>query len=130
MTTQSNEASVRSAAGAPDRGEVAEAVAGEGLFVRKSSGLVREMGLRDAFSVGVAWTNFSGLAVTFVILLSLFPGVSITWALLITGILSFATAIAYAELVAAMPRSGGDYVYLSRIFHPAVGAAVGGAVLV
>ncbi len=37
------------------------------------------------------------------------------------GMLAFCGATCYAELAAAMPRSGGEYQYLSRIYHPGVG---------
>ena len=30
-------------------------------------------------------------------------------------------ALSYAELSAALPRSGGEYNFLSAIYHPAVG---------
>jgi APA family basic amino acid/polyamine antiporter len=41
------------------------------------------------------------------------------WA--IGGLVAFCGALAYAELGAAFPRSGGEYVYLSRLYNPAVG---------
>jgi len=37
------------------------------------------------------------------------------------GISSLIGAMAYAELGTAMPRSGGEYHFLSRIYHPALG---------
>jgi APA family basic amino acid/polyamine antiporter len=37
------------------------------------------------------------------------------------GIIAFCGALSYSELGAAMPRSGGEYTYLSKIYHPAVG---------
>ena len=37
------------------------------------------------------------------------------------GLLALCGAAVYAELGAMMPRAGGEYVYLSRAFHPAVG---------
>jgi APA family basic amino acid/polyamine antiporter len=37
------------------------------------------------------------------------------------GVLALCGAAVYAELGAMMPRAGGEYVYLSRAFHPAVG---------
>lgn len=43
----------------------------------------------------------------------------VLWAL--GGIISFCGALAYSELGAALPRSGGEYHYLSRIYHPFVG---------
>ena len=37
------------------------------------------------------------------------------------GLIALCGAVCYAELAAAMPRSGGEYHYLSQIYHPAVG---------
>jgi APA family basic amino acid/polyamine antiporter len=41
------------------------------------------------------------------------------------GIVSFCGALSYAELGAMMPRSGGEYAYLTEIYHPAVGFLTG-----
>jgi APA family basic amino acid/polyamine antiporter len=41
------------------------------------------------------------------------------------GIVSLCGALSYAELAVALPRSGGEYHYLSRIFHPSVGFLAG-----
>jgi APA family basic amino acid/polyamine antiporter len=41
------------------------------------------------------------------------------WA--VAGLLALCGAAVYAELGAMMPRAGGEYVYLSRAFHPAIG---------
>jgi APA family basic amino acid/polyamine antiporter len=41
------------------------------------------------------------------------------WAL--GGVAALCGALAYAELGAALPRSGGEYVYLGRAYHPLVG---------
>lgn len=37
------------------------------------------------------------------------------------GIIALCGALCYGELAAALPRSGGEYHYLSRIYHPALG---------
>ncbi|HTA21640.1 MAG TPA: amino acid permease [Polyangia bacterium] len=50
------------------------------------------------------------------------------WAL--TGLLALAGAAVYAELGAMMPRAGGEYVYLTRAFHPAMGFLSGWLALV
>ena len=43
----------------------------------------------------------------------------------IGGLIALCGAMTYAELGAALPRSGGEYNFLARIFHPAVGFASG-----
>lgn len=52
-------------------------------------------------------------------------GIQTTFALLmlwlIGGLIALTGALAYSELGAAIPKSGGEYTYLSRIYHPAIG---------
>ncbi|MGE5153393.1 MAG: APC family permease [Bdellovibrio bacteriovorus] len=45
------------------------------------------------------------------------------WAL--GGLVALCGALSYAELAAALPRSGGEYRFLSRIYHPALGQLAG-----
>ncbi len=45
------------------------------------------------------------------------------WA--VGGLISFCGALCYAELGAAYPKTGGDYVYLQKAFGPAVGFVFG-----
>ena len=45
------------------------------------------------------------------------------WAL--GGVTALCGALCYAELGAALPRSGGEYNFLSRIFHPSAGFVSG-----
>ena len=45
------------------------------------------------------------------------------WA--VGGLLALCGALSYSELATALPRSGGEYNYLSRIFHPWVGFLAG-----
>lgn len=56
-------------------------------------------------------------------------GISSTFALLVLwlvgGLYALCGALSYGELAAAMPRSGGEYQFLSRIYHPAVGFVAG-----
>ena len=44
---------------------------------------------------------------------------------IVGGIAALCGALAYAELAAAFPRSGGEYNFLSRIYHPAIGFLAG-----
>ena len=51
------------------------------------------------------------------------PAVLFAW--LLGGVLALFGALAYGELVAALPHNGGEYQLLSRIYHPAVGFIAG-----
>ncbi len=48
-------------------------------------------------------------------------GGDILLAWLLGGLLALCGALCYGELGANMPESGGDYYYLSRLIHPAIG---------
>ena len=53
------------------------------------------------------------------------PGLPSPWILLtlwlVGGLCSLSGALAYGELAASLPRSGGEYHYLNAAYHPAVG---------
>ncbi len=51
------------------------------------------------------------------------PAILLLW--LLGGVLALCGALCYAELAAALPRSGGEYHFLGRIYHPAVGFMAG-----
>src|SRR5205823_948917 len=51
------------------------------------------------------------------------PAVLLAWFL--GGVAAFCGALSYAELGAALPRNGGEYQLLSRIYHPALGFIAG-----
>lgn len=54
-------------------------------------------------------------------LMGLQNSVSILILWVVGGVLAFCGALVYGELGSTMPRSGGEYHYLSRIYHPSVG---------
>jgi APA family basic amino acid/polyamine antiporter len=55
--------------------------------------------------------------------------VAVLLAWLLGGVAAFCGALSYAELGSALPRNGGEYQFLSRIYHPAVGFISGWASL-
>jgi basic amino acid/polyamine antiporter, APA family len=52
-------------------------------------------------------------------------GFSLIMLWVVGGIVALCGALSYSELAAAFPRSGGEYNFLSRTFHPAVGFIAG-----
>lgn len=105
--------------------EGATSAAPSGLFVRKSSGLVRELGIRDAFALNIGGVNPVGAGFFFFAAMALFPGMDFSWPLVIALGGAILLCLMYSQLVATMPRSGADFVYVSRIIHPSLGSAVG-----
>ncbi len=96
------------------------------LFVREASGLVRAVGTFNATFFNLA--SLSGNVVLWApLFLSLFSGAVIlgvaplAWGHLIAGVSLFIMAFIFVILVMVMPRSGGDYVFTSRIVHPLLG---------
>lgn len=102
----------------------------EGLFVRKSSGLVREIGVRDTLGIGLGALVLMGAFSNVAVFTQYFPNGDYYLPIIIGGLICLVLTYAYVQLVGTFPRSGGEYVYASRVFGPVFGAAVGGAVLV
>ncbi len=93
----------------------------EKVYARKTSGLVREISLADALMY-----NLACMGVLFVLVyttwgLALYPGAHLPTTALLAIPLGLPLAFCYAFLSASMPRSGGDYIWVSRILHPAIG---------
>ncbi len=92
------------------------------IFVRQASGLVREFGVADTFiynTLGYALGLVLATAPTF--LGSLQPNANIYWVLTIGTILTLCNGIVYGLFSAAMPRSGGDYLFVGRTLNPGLG---------
>lgn len=68
----------------------------------------------------------TGVFTTAGVLLDLAPSrVAVLAVWLIGGLAALAGSLSYAELAAAIPRNGGEYLLLSRIYHPAAGFIAG-----
>jgi amino acid transporter len=90
------------------------------LFVRKATGLVRSWSVMDAFVYAFFSINLITLGLYSFSQMYYFEGGMIN-ALIISAIFIFFEVIVYAGLIAVMPRSGGDYVWQSRILGGAIG---------
>jgi amino acid transporter len=97
--------------------------AAAGVFVRNSTGLIREVSLFDAFIMNTLGMNVAvGAVFLFLQAQTAFPRGNMLLAVVIGTVLMALTLLwVYSEFAAAMPRSGGDYVFVSRVLHPIVG---------
>jgi amino acid transporter len=92
------------------------------VFARKATGLVRGLTWQDLFA-----QNMNGLAPTamvaalYIVVPAFYPGADIITAYWLILPIALCYAISYGILGACMPRSGGDYVFGSRVIHPVWG---------
>lgn len=91
-----------------------------GVFTRASSGLVRQVRTDDVMFYG--WQQIALGYIIFIVSSWMFyPGASMELATLIATVAGLFIAGCYALLSMVYPRSGGDYVFMSRILHPVAG---------
>src|ERR671932_523642 len=91
------------------------------LFVRKATGLVRGWAVRDAFIYSVFAINLVTLGFYIFSFGPFIPRGGLIWAVALSGAYLVFQAVTYASLVAAMPRAGGDYVWMSRVLGGGIG---------
>src|SRR5215469_8335879 len=104
---------------------ISRVAAQPGVFVRQATGLVRELSWFDTFILVFAILNVPlGLTEVTNFAPFVFPGANLWLAFVISAPFMLAIGMVYALFTAAMPRSGGDYVWTSRVLHPAIGFAV------
>jgi len=100
------------------------------LFTRKATGLVRSIGITTAVIlalcnvVGLGWQKkiFQAAGWSPIgesnYLLGIHP---VVMAFLIAGVIILISVYCFAVLSAAMPKSGGGYIFISRILSPRLG---------
>ena len=100
------------------------------LFTRRATGLVREIGIGTAILiaicnvVGLGWQKrvFQATGWTPLGESKFFLGIHpVVMAFFLTGIVILISLYCFSMLAAAMPRSGGGYIAISRILNPALG---------
>ena len=89
-------------------------------------GLLRQLGLFDSTMILVGIVIGSGIFLTTGIMAKSIPSAGlILLAWVVGGLLTLAGALTYAELGAAMPEAGGQYVYLREAYGPLSGFLFG-----
>jgi APA family basic amino acid/polyamine antiporter len=94
---------------------MATAVTTPEVFVRKSSGLVRVMSPSSAFIYNVLTMGLI-FPWTYLWAPGALPGGQLVWGILLAMLLEIPIALSYVWLSTAFPRTGGDYVFQSRVF--------------
>jgi APA family basic amino acid/polyamine antiporter len=95
------------------------------MFVRNATGLVRELTPFDAFNMVFASILIPvGISQALNFGTASFPGANIALAFIIGAICLLGFGTVYVLFTVAMPRSGGDYVWVSRSLSPFFGFVV------
>lgn len=92
-----------------------------GLYARSATGLVRDISLGSSIAVNVSTIGIGLLILSATQIPSLFPRGSAAWSTVVCGVLMLAPALVYGLFSAALPRTGGDYVFVGRTVHPWAG---------
>ncbi|HEX9043958.1 MAG TPA: hypothetical protein VF802_02935 [Candidatus Limnocylindrales bacterium] len=99
------------------------------LFLRNATGLVKGWSGFDAFVYSFMSVNLVTLGMFYSLAVFAFvPDGSPVMAIVISAIAVTFLAIAYAGLIAVMPRAGGDYVWQSRVLDGLAGIVTGAVV--
>jgi amino acid transporter len=95
------------------------------LFIRQTSGLVRELGIPAATGISLASVAVVNTFINFNAGLTDFAKADMYLPLVAAAIIWLVAMFAYRYLLRAVPRAGGEYVYLSRIVSPVAGSMAG-----
>jgi len=105
------------------------------VFVRKATGLVREIGVLTgivivmAHVVGLGWQKRVFQTIGWMPIKEVFPP-PLTYMFLIVGVIVVFNVYCWSTLSAAMPRAGGAYVYVSRVLGATWGFIAGWSMFV
>jgi basic amino acid/polyamine antiporter, APA family len=100
---------------------VAREASGKDVYVRQSSGLVRTVGARTALFANLVAMGIIVNYFWIVFASAGYPNANLVTTVGIGVLINVGVGYVYWMLSSAMPRSGGDYVFMGRIFHPSIG---------
>jgi len=96
-------------------------------FAREATGIVRSFSSLDTFILTTFGISYGvSLALTLVAVPSILPGANIGVAVIAALPFVLGLGLLYTWFTESMPRSGGDYVWISRAIHPVVAMAISG----
>ena len=100
--------------------QVTQGQAGGDLFVRRASGLTRTVSPWSALVYAFVCPTMTFAFLYYYQMQTAYPG-AMGWATSFLILLLFPIALIYVFMSLSMPRSGGEYIYVSRILNPLLG---------
>jgi basic amino acid/polyamine antiporter, APA family len=121
MATVVNTESAGTVVNVPAAAVVSREASGKDVYVRQSSGLVRTVGARTALFANLVAMGIIVNYFWIVYASAGYPNANLITTVAIGVLINIGVGYVYWMLSSAMPRSGGDYVFMGRIFHPSIG---------
>jgi len=97
------------------------------VFARQATGLVKNVFFLDAISLNIGDMSAGAALATIgftTVLLASMSGVNLVYASLLAFVLSIPQIIVYTIMNRKVPRTGGDYIWTSRIFGGSLGGSI------
>ncbi|QGR19849.1 amino acid permease [Stygiolobus azoricus] len=94
-------------------------------FLRESTGFVKEFSTFDAFALNFSFLGPAAGVAYPLFVAAFLPEASWTLAVIIGALLMVPVVINYYLLTVLIPRSGGDYIFVSRVMGPFLGSVLG-----
>jgi len=94
--------------------------------ITEDKGLIRKLGPVSATAIVVANMIGAGIFTTSGIMAAELPSAGwVIFCWIFGGAIALSGALCYAELATRMPQAGGEYLYLKKLYHPALGFLTG-----
>lgn len=91
------------------------------MYTRNASGLVKSISGRTALMYNLVFLGYAWPLIYITYGPALFPGVNMPLTVLFAAPIALSMAVSYYFFTVAMPRSGGDFVWVSRSISPLIG---------
>jgi amino acid transporter len=88
-----------------------------GVFLRDATGLRKEISFIDSIGLNISWSSVMvsiGFIGFYLVALPTMDGVNLVYMTIISAVLLIPQLVTYTMMQRRMPRSGGDYVWVSR----------------
>ena len=95
------------------------------LFARESSGLVREINWLTAMFISMGFIAFYVLPISYLSGLSISPNGLVVIGALLSWIVLLPHGYLWTKISEKFQRTAADYVFASRVLHPAIGVGTG-----
>jgi APA family basic amino acid/polyamine antiporter len=91
------------------------------MYTRQASGLVKSVSGKTALMYNLVFLGYAWPLIYISFAPALFPGVNMPLSVLFAAPIAIAMSVTYYFFAVAMPRSGGDFVWVSRSISPLIG---------